>query len=319
MGKTPFISVVTPTYNRADCIERCVKSVAFQDVDNYEHIIVDDGSTDGTSNILAQFVPTVDRTVAVRLQTNSGVNHARNVGISKARGDFVLFLDSDDWLVEGALANITGVIANRPGFLHYLFVPEDRQREFESHSLFRSRQIVVTYEQWVTGAAIGDFVHVVAKESLEGMPFFENVRGMEDLNWFRILKREQRQLFSNIICVKRERGRADTQGLNNRLSTLEGLRSAYEHNASFIQMYFDDFMTLNRKKLGRMFIKTFLIGLALGEYLRNAQLITRMSSVRYWPAYLCRLFNRASCSNMSRTLLKSGSVLKNKVRETMAK
>ena len=88
----PLISVVVPTFNRAYCVSNAIESVFAQTFKNIEVIVVDDGSTDNTLEILARFG---DRIRLIR-QKNSGVSTARNTGVRAARGGWIAFLDSDD-------------------------------------------------------------------------------------------------------------------------------------------------------------------------------------------------------------------------------
>jgi glycosyltransferase involved in cell wall biosynthesis len=89
---TPSVSVVVPSFNRADCIARTVESILAQTFRDFELIVVDDGSVDDTAEVLAKFG---DRIRLIR-QENRGVSAARNAGIRAARGNWVAFLDSDD-------------------------------------------------------------------------------------------------------------------------------------------------------------------------------------------------------------------------------
>jgi glycosyltransferase involved in cell wall biosynthesis len=92
-----LVTVVIPTFNRARCLQRAIKSVLAQTYNNFELIVVDDGSTDSTSELLAGF----GQSLQVIRQQNSGPSMARNAGIRAARGKFIAFLDSDDeWLPE---------------------------------------------------------------------------------------------------------------------------------------------------------------------------------------------------------------------------
>lgn len=109
-----LISVVIPTYNRAGTIVRAIDSVIAQTHGSFEVIVVDDGSTDGTSRIIAERYGR-DPRVRCILQANQGVSAARNKGLAEARGDYVALLDSDDvwmpWKLEVQLGCLRAVPA----------------------------------------------------------------------------------------------------------------------------------------------------------------------------------------------------------------
>jgi len=89
----PAVSVVVPAYNAAWCVRRAVESVLAQTFDDFELIVVDDGSTDDTAHVLAEF----GNRIRVISKPNGGLSSARNAGIAAARGRYVAFLDADDW------------------------------------------------------------------------------------------------------------------------------------------------------------------------------------------------------------------------------
>lgn len=94
----PLVSIIIPCFNSEDYIAECIKSVLDQDYDNLEVIVVDDGSTDSSQNIIATY-----HNVMLYTQENSGASIARNLGLSKCKGDYVKFLDSDDFLEPGVI------------------------------------------------------------------------------------------------------------------------------------------------------------------------------------------------------------------------
>jgi glycosyltransferase involved in cell wall biosynthesis len=96
----PLVSVIIPTFNRGYCLEESVRSVLQQSFTDFELIVVDDGSTDKTLEVVARF-PAVK---LLRLEENRGVSFARNRGMAMAEGDCIAFLDSDDLWEQDKLA-----------------------------------------------------------------------------------------------------------------------------------------------------------------------------------------------------------------------
>lgn len=100
---SPVFSIITPTYNRASFLQRAYESVANQTFRNFEWIVVNDGSTDNTEELVQQLSRTSPFPIRYFYQKNSGLHIARNSGISLARGSLCVFLDDDDLLLPHAL------------------------------------------------------------------------------------------------------------------------------------------------------------------------------------------------------------------------
>ena len=100
------LSIVIPIYNVRNYLSACVESVLLPDRSDYEIILVNDGSTDDSGVIAAEYASRFPDTVRLITTENGGLGAARNVGLEAAAGDFVFFLDSDDRLAEEALPEI---------------------------------------------------------------------------------------------------------------------------------------------------------------------------------------------------------------------
>jgi glycosyltransferase involved in cell wall biosynthesis len=97
------ISIIIPVYNAEKYVRRCVESVLAQTFRDFEVILIDDGSTDKSGQYCDEYL-TIDRRVKVFHQANGGPAKARNLGLDKAHGEFVTFIDADDWVLPEYLA-----------------------------------------------------------------------------------------------------------------------------------------------------------------------------------------------------------------------
>ncbi|MDR1657446.1 MAG: glycosyltransferase [Deltaproteobacteria bacterium] len=108
----PFVSVIIPTYNRIGPLRRAIDSVLTQKEADFELIVVDDGSTDQTTDVLSSLVQS-GLIKLIALGKNCGVSAARNAGIKAAQGELVAFLDSDDqWMPEKLKAQVDFMAQN---------------------------------------------------------------------------------------------------------------------------------------------------------------------------------------------------------------
>ncbi|MBN1516869.1 glycosyltransferase family 2 protein [Candidatus Sumerlaeota bacterium] len=119
MQWNPSVSVVLCAYNRAKLLTRAVRSVLAQSVEDWELIIVDDGSTDETRETARPFV-LADRRILYLLQAHRGLSAARNAGIAASRGEWITFLDSDDEYLPEHLERRLELVRAEPEavFLH---------------------------------------------------------------------------------------------------------------------------------------------------------------------------------------------------------
>ena len=115
----PFFSLILPIYNVAPYLERCIGSILQQDFKDYEIILVDDGSSDESPQICDAYVEKYPN-IRVIHKENGGLSSARNAGLEIAAGEYVWWIDSDDWIENEALSEVYRVICdNRPDIVKF--------------------------------------------------------------------------------------------------------------------------------------------------------------------------------------------------------
>ena len=161
------LSIIVPVYNVAETLERCVRSITGQGYRDYELLLVDDGSTDG-SGLLADRLAQTDARLTVFHKANGGLSDARNYGLERSHGQYVTFVDSDDELAPGTLAAVMAVVAahkdydileypvtERPGRADcHLFNPGDEEYAdaadwLSEHGLANCWACNKVYKRWV--------------------------------------------------------------------------------------------------------------------------------------------------------------------------
>jgi glycosyltransferase involved in cell wall biosynthesis len=190
LTQPPSFSVVIPTHNRARLVERALRSVAAQTFTDFEAVVIDDGSTDETQEVLGSL-----RSLPFRLLTHAcvkGVAAARNRGVAEAAGEFVVFLDDDDELHPNAIAEIH----ERTCASHVDFLWGGRIiRELD----INDRLVAVRQDDWSTvpytvlGSAVLPYVLTIAASSAFTIrrAVFDTIGGFDEQLWVS----EDRDLF----------------------------------------------------------------------------------------------------------------------------
>jgi glycosyltransferase involved in cell wall biosynthesis len=136
----PKVSVITPCYNAEAFIEEALESVQRQTLTDWEHVVVDDGSTDRSAEIVSARAEDDDRLRLVR-QPNAGTAAARNAGFSQSTGDYLLFLDADDALKPRMLEGLVDYLEARPqvgmAFCKYVEIDAEGERLPDREHLLR--------------------------------------------------------------------------------------------------------------------------------------------------------------------------------------
>jgi glycosyltransferase involved in cell wall biosynthesis len=187
----PKVSVIIPTYNRKQYLDRAINSVLKQTYTNYELIIVDDASTDGTPEFITEKYPDI-RLLA--LQKNRGAGGARNEGINIAQGSFIAFLDSDDeWLPNYLETHVKyfesnpNIILTFCGCTHKY--ADGTSKKFSCRPWLQYPDLTyhLLFENFISSASIV----VVRKESLSKSELFK-----EDLKIC-----QDKELFLRLLCL----------------------------------------------------------------------------------------------------------------------
>ena len=115
LSPAPLVTIITPTFNRADFLEETIESVLAQDYDEIEYIVLDDGSTDDTADVLDKY--RAYQRVTILSHPNVGETLTVNEGFARAKGDIVCVVNSDDPLLPGAIREAVRYMRNHPEVL----------------------------------------------------------------------------------------------------------------------------------------------------------------------------------------------------------
>lgn len=263
-------SIITPVYNRADCILRCLESVEKQLCWNVEieHVVVDDGSNDDTPTIIADFASNHDYVIYIPFPQNRGTNAARNAAISKARGEWCIILDSDDFFVPNAIDIINKTICSvKAG--HYCFATDDRIDSYQVNPLIKGKpSIMLNYEDFLLGRVNGDFVHTVKTKILRHYPFDESLRIFEGVFFLSFYKEAGNILFLNKVVTCRERSRNDSVSWTA-IRTDKGIvKRSIRADRLFLEQFESDLLRVEGglEVIEKHKLKLFENELLLGEY-----------------------------------------------------
>lgn len=195
----PLVSVVIPTYNHAHFLGRALQSVLDQTYTHWEVIVVDNHSTDNTDEVMQKFIDS--RITFLKIHNNGVIAASRNVGIRAAKGEWITFLDSDDWWVPEKLQACRELMTDDVDLIyHALEIVRDHPALFKRKTI-KSWQVKtpVLIDLMVRGNAIATSSVVVKKcllDQVDGMTENPDMVATEDYNtWLRIAKLTDRFKF----------------------------------------------------------------------------------------------------------------------------
>ena len=129
-----LVSVIVPVYNIADYVEKCVQSIVSQTYTNLEILLIDDGSTDGSSNVCDE-LSLIDPRIRVIHKDNGGVASARNRGIQEAKGDYLSFIDGDDYIDADMIESLVELSITEKAdiaYCRYRYITESSNKDIIS-------------------------------------------------------------------------------------------------------------------------------------------------------------------------------------------
>lgn len=199
------VSIIIPTYNRADVIVNSIQSILDQTYEQYELIIVDDGSTDDTELVIEQIND--NRIRYIKMPENKGVAAARNEGIRRAKYDYIAFQDSDDYWKKDKLEKQMGFLTTMPD-IGLLYCPYECKKadgstiSVPNDSIPMSEKQGNIYEYMLRRNTIGTPSVLLRKKCLEKSGMFnESLTCLEDWEFFLRISKHYEIAFQNETLV----------------------------------------------------------------------------------------------------------------------
>lgn len=226
MLSSPLVSVIMPAYNVQQYISESIESVLAQTYQNWELIVMDDGSTDGTAETVKKYLQ--DKRIKYFYQENAKQSEARNNAIAKSNGEFIAFLDSDDlWLSEKLEISVREIQSGAYDllFTDTYYFDDDSEYPFASlklggvvENIYEGREGILTFLEC---NRIPNLTVVVKKETLLKAGDFIKIAAAEEYDmWLRLLYNGA--VFKAIAApLSSYRMRANSITANDRLATFE--------------------------------------------------------------------------------------------------
>lgn len=212
----PRISIIVPVYNKQKQIERCILSVVKQSYKEWELILIDDGSTDDSAFIIQSYLS--DSRISYFYKENGGGSSARNMGMKKASGEWIIFLDADDYFLPNALSILLDFALSHGTLIAAanFYVEHNGKR----YGLCEGRKRVVknNFRSWYFMTCYFRAGSVLFHSSIIKNHFFdESLSRYEDIKWgFDVIRGQKIAYTSDYVMIYSE----DNLGLSKRSSNV---------------------------------------------------------------------------------------------------
>jgi len=255
------LSIVVPVYGVEQTLDRCVSSIVGQTFVDWQLILVDDGSPDGCPSMCDEWARRDSRILALH-QANGGLSSARNTGIAHAEGEYITFVDSDDWVAPDTYRQLLDVLAIHPDYdlLEYPFTKVDTQLRPVGHLKLADRAFTSARDYWLQAQA---YRHSYAWNKIYRRRLFHSVaypegRLFEDMHTLPALIGQARTIattqrgsylyLQNPLGITAQAGAAEWLSLLDAhakaidqlqlLNTMDAAESEYYMDAVNIQLYY---------------------------------------------------------------------------------
>ena len=194
------VSIIMPAFNASKYIKRSIESILKQKYENFELIIVDDGSTDDTKKIIKEYAVKDNRIMPIYSEINQGVSKSRNMGLKVCSGDYVFFIDADDYITNDCIKiMIDKSIKYNADVIDSYHMIINKNKTFLEHKPLKEDLVLgdktntdmLTVSSYVTGK-------LIKKELLKGLLFNEELRRYEDL----VFEHQLKLRVNNYVLIK---------------------------------------------------------------------------------------------------------------------
>jgi len=272
-------AIITPTYNRVHTLERVINSILKQNYQNFEMIIIDDGSEDSSSEFMTKYKNN-SKIKYIKMDKNRGVNAARNIGLKNIAKDvnYITLLDSDDEFLPDALSKMKEIIEENKNYNYFRFAEvykTGKKACFVKHNNF-----VADYQTTIKGIdANGGWTATFNKSITDnGFLFDETVNGFESLSWYELSKKEQ--CFYSLAVVKLYQ--TDTSSLTRpSKKDWKFYENCKRGNELMFERYGEDMKKYDSKTLPSILYELGKLNIILGE--KRKGINYTLKAIKYEP------------------------------------
>lgn len=274
----PQVSVIVPVYNVEKYLSKCIESVIHQTFKDFELILVDDGSTDGSSKICDDWKDS-DSRVKVIHKKNGGLSEARNIGLDNSKGNYVFFLDSDDYIMPDTLYSLYNAVQGKKKGIavgNTLLIWDDKEskgRMILQGKLSPKKALLALLQDEIPNYAVGKLYSVDLWESVR-FPVgkaFEDIRTIYKVFW------ESQYVYIEDYagyCYLQRQNSITDRAVHTRLDAIE----AYKEQLEFARVYCEEAVPVLEFKVQ----ETTARYVVLDNYVKNRKIGKQLNTYKKW-------------------------------------